>query len=1041
MSGLCFLTPAKKMVLLRAAGRVHHYPLYRRLASQLSANHILRNSPSEKQKQHVAYVHTSPKTSAGSLRPGQSKDFLQASQVRKKFLDHFQGLNDHVFVPSSSVIPYGDPTLLFTNAGMNQFKDIFQGTIHPDMVQNCYRRVVNSQKCIRVGGKHNDLDDVGKDTTHHTFFEMLGNWSFGDFFKKEACTMALDLLTSVYGLPLENLYFTYFKGNSELQLGADEATRQIWLDLGVPEDRVLPFGMADNFWEMGAVGPCGPCTEIHFDRHGNRNASHLVNLGDPDVLEIWNLVFMQFYRNEAGSLHDLPKHHVDTGMGLERLVSILQGVPSSYDTDLFQPLIKRLEETCPVRPYQGLLGEKDQDHIDTAYRAVADHARMLTVAIADGCRPDSQKRGYVIKRVIRRAVRYATEKLQAPPGALGSLVHLVVISLGNTYPELEEDPVYIADVINNEEEQFLTTLKKGEKYLKKAITELSSQTVLPGDIAWKMYDAYGFPLDLTTLIADENGLGVDIEGFEKSRLESKEITSRGGIKNQQNLSNIKLETTDISHLHELSVKDTDDSYKYNYQHHRRGKYTFPRIHAHILALKTPKGFVECAASGEECAIILDRTTFYAEQGGQQWDEGSFVSADDEELMFSVYDVQSYGGYVLHLGTTAETVSIGDHVTLYVNEERREKLMRNHTGTHILNFALRQVLGHIEQKGSSVAPDRFRFDFNAEKSISDRQLQQISSIANNLISNSLPVHQESIPLQKALTIEGLRTMTGETYPDPVTVVCIGHQDGQLNGDMTKLGMETSLELCGGTHVKNTGHIRRLVIVSEKLVSKGVRRLTVVTSNDVMLADYTSNKFLQRLSQLETEVYNVSTSNNPEMRDDVIASLESLVEDLEGAHIDLWKKREMNRRVADMQNKLKKADKLNKKSVIKQVAKRLHEEFREKKSEVCLVGVTGDSIDNKVLLKVQQSLEDEFGSTPLMLLSTDKEKAYCICRVPQELVSRGLHASQWMDSVMGEMEGKGFGSETFARGRGLAPSSLEECAKKARSYVVQRLEEDT
>ncbi|XP_041475729.1 alanine--tRNA ligase, cytoplasmic-like [Lytechinus variegatus] len=1041
MSGLCAFTPARKMAALRAAGTVHHYQRYYRLATQLSAKHFLRCTSLDDQKP-IAKVHTSPRTSAGLLRPGQSREFLPAGEVRKMFLDYFQGPNDHVFVPSSSVIPYGDPTLLFTNAGMNQFKDIFQGTIRPDMVQNCYRRVVNSQKCIRVGGKHNDLDDVGKDITHHTFFEMLGNWSFGDFFKKEACTMALDLLTSVYRLPIENLYFTYFKGHNELQLEADEATRQIWLDLGVPKDRVLPFGLADNFWEMGAVGPCGPCTEIHFDRHGNRNASHLVNSGDPDVLEIWNLVFMQFYRNEAGSLYNLPKHHVDTGMGLERLVSILQGVPSSYDTDLFQPLIKTLEEKCPVRPYQGLFGEKDQDHVDTAYRAVSDHVRMLTVAIADGCRPDSQKRGYVIKRVIRRAVRYATEKLQASSGTLGSLVPLVVNSLGNTFPELEENPGYIADVLNREEEQFLTTLRKGEKYLKKAITELGAHEVLPGDVAWKMYDAYGFPLDLTTLIANENGLGVDIEGFEKSRMESKEITSKGGIKNEQLLSNNKLETTDISHLQEQSVKDTDDSYKYNYQHLKHGKYTFPLIHSHILALKTPEGFVESIQSGQECGIILDRTTFYAEQGGQQWDQGSFVSAHDEELMFSVYDVQSYGGYILHLGTTAEAVSVGDHVTLYVNEDRREKLMRNHTATHILNFALRQVLGHVEQKGSMVAPDRFRFDFNTEKSISDRKLQQISSIANNLISESLPVHRESIPLQKALGLEGLRTMTGETYPDPVTVVSIGHHDGQLIGDMNAVGMETSLELCGGTHVQNTGHIRRLVIVSEKLVSKGVRRLTVVTSNDVMLADYTSNKFLQRLGQLETEIHNVWTSNNPESRDSVMESLETFMHDVEGAHIDLWKKREMNRRVADMQNKLKKADKLNKKSVIRQVSARLNEEFRHgNTNQSCLVGMAGDSIDNKVLLKIQQSLEDDFGSTPVMLFSTDKEKAYCICKVPQEFVSRGLHASQWMDFVMSEIKGKGFGTETFARGRGLASYSLEECSEKARQYVVQRLEEDT
>ncbi|XP_071510623.1 alanine--tRNA ligase, cytoplasmic-like [Diadema antillarum] len=1007
--------------------------------SSISAAHVSGHNARDKWKRRTSNLYTSTKTFQSRWRPSQSAEALTSSQVRKTFLDYFQGPNDHVFVPSSSVVPHGDPTLLFTNAGMNQFKDIFQGTIHPDMVQNCYRRVVNSQKCIRVGGKHNDLDDVGKDHTHHTFFEMLGNWSFGDFFKKEACTMAMDLLTNVYGLPVENLYFTYFQGDGQLQVPIDMETREIWLELGVPKERVLPFGLTDNFWEMGAVGPCGPCSEIHFDRRGNRDAGHLVNQDNPDVVEIWNLVFMQFYRDETGSLHGLPKHHVDTGMGLERLVSIMQGVESNYDTDLFRPLIQKLEEQCPVRPYQGFVGEKDSDHVDTAYRAVADHVRMLTVAIADGCRPDSQKRGYVIKRVIRRAVRYATEKLKAKPGTLGSLVPLVVQSLGNTYPELEENPQYISDLLDKEEQQFLSTLRKGEKYLKKALTTLNSSQILPGDIAWRMYDAYGFPVDLTTLIANEHGLTVDLDGFEECRLKSREITSRGGVKNIQVSGEISLDTSDLGHLQTASVRATDDTYKYNYHHKEHGRYVFPHIHAHILALKTADGFVERVSSGEVCGIILDRTSFYAEQGGQEWDEGCFMSADDEELVFTVSNVQSHGGYVLHLGTSVENLAIGDHVSLYINEERREALMKNHTGTHLLNFALRYVLGNTEQKGSLVAPDRFRFDFSAEGSLSDSQLQQISSIANDLIAAALPVHREAVPLATAQGLAGVRSVAGETYPDPVTILSVGTQVRHLDEGDETLGLENSAELCGGTHVENTSHIRRLVIVSEKAVSKGVRRLTVVTDNDLTSADYAANKYHQQLSLLETQVQVVSTPESLLTKEQLAQSVDNFVGELEGARFDVWKKREMLRRVEVLQASLKKASKLGKKVLAKEVADRLHSQFNAKESatQKCLVEYAGDGIDNTVLLKVQQALLAELPDTPLLLLSSEKEKVFCVCYVPECLVHTGLQANEWLNHVLPSISGKGFGSETFARGRGVTGASPDHCVSSARDYALQRL----
>uniref|UniRef100_A0A915LZP4 alanine--tRNA ligase n=1 Tax=Meloidogyne javanica TaxID=6303 RepID=A0A915LZP4_MELJA len=449
------------------------------------------------------------------------KIIYTANDVRQAFIDFFVD-KQHSYHHSSSVIPYDDPTLLFTNAGMNQFKPIFQETVDPNSDLAKLKRAVNTQKCIRAGGKHNDLDDVGKDVYHHTFFEMLGNWSFGDYFKKEICTWAWEFLTNWLQIPPERLYVSYFGGDSSAGLDADEECKEIWLSLGVNPNHLLPFGMKDNFWEMGDTGPCGPCSEIHYDRIGNRDASSLVNADDPMVVEIWNLVFIQFNREEGGLLKSLPNKHIDCGLGLERLVAVVQNKISNYDTDLFTPLFHAIHESTGIREYEGKVGTEDIDGIDIAYRVVSDHIRTLTIALADGGVPDSTGRGYVLRRILRRGVRYATEKLNAKPGFFASLV-----PVGKTFPELKKDPSSITELINEEEAQFLKTLRRGQILFEKAVKTLpvGSKTI-SGQIAWRLYDTHGFPIDLTSLLAEEKGLSVDFIDYEECRKKATELSSK-----------------------------------------------------------------------------------------------------------------------------------------------------------------------------------------------------------------------------------------------------------------------------------------------------------------------------------------------------------------------------------------------------------------------------------------------------------------------------------------------------------------------------------
>ncbi|CAI9616609.1 unnamed protein product [Staurois parvus] len=811
---------------------------------------------------------------------------LSASAIREKFIDFFKQ-NAHTYVHSSAVVPLDDPTLLFANAGMNQFKPIFLNTIDPSHPMAKLNRAANTQKCIRAGGKHNDLDDVGKDVYHHTFFEMLGSWSFGDYFKELACKMALDLLTKEFGIDIDRLYVTYFGGNEAAGLEPDLECKQIWFNLGLPEERILPGSMKDNFWEMGDTGPCGPCSEMHFDRIGGRDAAHLVNMDDPNVLEIWNLVFIQFNRESDGSLKPLPKKSIDTGMGLERLVSVLQNKMSNYDTDLFIPYFEAIQKGTGARPYSGKVGVEDEDGIDMAYRVLADHARTITVALADGGRPDNTGRGYVLRRILRRAVRYAHEKLNASKGFFATLVDVVVQSLGVAFPELRKDPDMVKDIINEEETQFLKTLNRGRRILDRKIQSLGENKVIPGDTAWLLYDTYGFPVDLTGLIAEERGLKVDMESFEDER-KAAQLKSQGKGAGDEDL--LMLDIYAIEELHSRGLEPTDDSLKYNYSSSSEGVYDFGSVVGTVKAIRREKTFVDEVSTGQECGVVLDKTCFYAEQGGQTYDEGYMVREDDsseDKTEFTVRNTQVRGGYVLHIGTVYGTLKVGDCVHLYIDEPRRRPIMSNHTATHILNFALRSVLGEADQRGSLVAPDRLRFDFTAKGALTTREIHQAEEIAEKLIRENKTVYALDCPLAAAKAIQGLRAVFDETYPDPVRVVSVGIPVEDLLADPSgPAGSVASVEFCGGTHLRNSGHAGTFVIVTEEAIAKGIRRIVAVTGAEAQKAVRRQEALKAALSQLEAKVKQQTSPNK-----DVQKEIADLSETLATAVISQWQKDEL------------------------------------------------------------------------------------------------------------------------------------------------------
>ncbi|XP_066569590.1 alanine--tRNA ligase, cytoplasmic [Amia ocellicauda] len=959
---------------------------------------------------------------------------LTAVQIREKFIDYFRR-HEHQYVHSSATIPLDDPTLLFANAGMNQFKPIFLNTIDPSHPMARLRRAANTQKCIRAGGKHNDLDDVGKDVYHHTFFEMLGSWSFGDYFKHLACEMALELLTKEFGIPIERLYVTYFGGHEEAGLEPDLECKQIWLDLGMDESRILPGSMKDNFWEMGDTGPCGPCSEIHFDRIGGRDAAHLVNMDDPNVLEIWNLVFIQFNRESETELKPLPKKSIDTGMGLERLVSVLQNKMSNYDTDLFVPYFEAIQKGTGARPYSGKVGAEDVDGIDMAYRVLADHARTITIALSDGGRPDNTGRGYVLRRILRRAVRYSHEKLGASRGFFASLVDVVVESLGDAFPELRKDPDMVKDVINEEEVQFLKTLTRGRRILDRKIQSLGESKIIPGDTAWLLYDTYGFPLDLTVLIAEERGMTIDLESFEEEK-KAAQLKSQGRGAGDED--HIMLDIYAIEELRNKGIAATDDSPKYGYSSDSSGNYVYEPAVGTVQALRRERQFVEEATTGQECGVLLDRTSFYAEQGGQTFDEGYLLREDDsaeDKMEFTVKNVQVRGGYVLHVGTVYGSLRVGDRVTLQVDEPRRRLIMSNHTATHILNFSLRGVLGEADQRGSLVAPDRLRFDFTAKGAMSTDEVHRVEDIANVLISDAKPVYAMEAPLAAAKAIQGLRAVFDETYPDPVRVVSIGLPVPDLLADPSSpAGSLTSIEFCGGTHLQNSGHAAPFVIVSEEAIAKGIRRIVAVTGPEAQKAQRKADSLRQSLSALGAKVKGQTTPNK-----DVQKEIADMTEALGVAVISQWQKDEMREELKGLKKTMDDLDRASKADVQKRVLDKTKQLIESSPNQPLLVLEMESGASAKALNESLKLLKTQSPQTAAMLFAVDNEagKIICLCQVPKEVASRGLKASEWVQELCPLLDGKGGGKDMSAQATGRNTQCLQEALQLANDFANLKL----
>ncbi|WP_244825599.1 alanine--tRNA ligase [Carboxylicivirga linearis] len=698
---------------------------------------------------------------------------MTASEIRKSYWEFFRS-KQHKIVPSAPMVVKNDPTLMFTNAGMNQFKDIFLGNNNP-----VAPRVANSQKCLRVSGKHNDLEEVGHDTYHHTMFEMLGNWSFGDYFKKEVIDWAWEYLTEVLKIDKDRLYVTVFEGNKEDNVDRDNEAADNWKKW-IAEDRIINGNKKDNFWEMGDTGPCGPCSEIHIDMRPDEerakvDGKSLVNQDHPQVIEIWNLVFIQFNRKANGELVPLPKKHVDTGMGFERLCRALQGKTSNYDTDIFQPILNKIAELTGF-------SYGNTEEVDIAMRVVADHVRTIAFSITDGQLPSNNKAGYVIRRILRRAVRYSYTFLNAKEAFMYQLIDALIETMGDAYPELEAQKTLVGKVIKEEEESFLRTLSTGISMLDKIIADTKSKNfnVVHGAVAFELYDTFGFPLDLTELILKENDLVVNREEFQ-AEMEKQKQRARNAT---------AIETDDWQILQQ---DDREEFIGYDY------------LETEIFITRYRK---IKAKNKELYQLVFNITPFYAESGGQVGDTG-YIQQGDEKI--SIIDTKKENNLIVHL-TKKLPQNLNGNFKAVVNTVSRQNTANNHTATHLLHHALREVLGdHVEQKGSLVHPEYLRFDFAHFQKLTNEELDKVSSIVNSKIRQNIGLEENrEIPYPKALEM-GAMALFGEKYGDLVRTI----------------KFNDSVELCGGTHVQATGEIGIFRIISESSIAAGIRRIEAVT----------------------------------------------------------------------------------------------------------------------------------------------------------------------------------------------------------------------
>ncbi len=868
---------------------------------------------------------------------------MTSAQLRQSFLDFFRS-KDHRIVPSAPVVPQNDPTLLFTNAGMNQFKDVFLGTGKAP-----YPRVADSQKCIRVSGKHNDLEEVGRDTYHHTFFEMLGNWSFGDYFKAEAIEWAWELLTEVWKLPKERLYATVFAGDEADGVPRDDEAAEYWRRrTDIDPTHIMQFGKKDNFWEMGDTGPCGPCSEIHIDRGPEfcdvKTPGHVcgVNAGCARFIELWNLVFIQYNRDQNGRLHQLPAKHVDTGAGFERLLSVIQGKRSNYDTDLFAPILAQISEITG-KPYSE--GEEG-----VAFRVIADHVRALSFAVADGAVPGNEGRGYVLRRILRRAARFGRLLDMHEPFIYRLLDSLVAV-MGDAYPEIRRRRDYIQRVIRSEEESFGRTLDRGIELFEEKAAEVmqSGGTVFPGRDAFLLHDTYGFPLDLTQLMAQEKGLTVDTEAFDREMEKQRDRSARARDVRYQSIA------VDESTAATQFVGYTED-----------------RTEAEVVLY-------------EDGRLVLDRTPFYAESGGQVGDTGVIRG---EGFEFVVEDTKRIGEHIVHLGRLAvgSAPRRGDRVEAVIDVERRRATERNHTVTHLLHKALRSIVGdHIHQAGSLVHPDYMRFDFTHFERLGDA-LPQIEAEVNAQIRADRAVRWKILPLEEAKAA-GAVALFGEKYGETVRMVEV---DGY------------SRELCGGTHVRATGEIGLFVITAESSVAAGVRRVECLTGRRAF------EHLRARAAAAEAAAQTIGCPV-----EELPKRLQALLAERKALEAELRQRKE-----ADS------------KDIIGRLLSRVR-----RVGDIQLVAelVEAESVDE--LRRMGDLLRDGLKSGVGILAAKTGDKGAFVCIVTQDLIARGLKAGEIVKKVAAPAGGSGGGAPHMAAAGAKQVDRLADALAQAEQIIAE------
>ena len=871
---------------------------------------------------------------------------MESNKIRQAFLDFFKS-KEHTIVPSAPMVVKNDPTLMFTNAGMNQFKDIFLGN-SPRVTP----RAADTQKCLRVSGKHNDLEEVGHDTYHHTMFEMLGNWSFGDYFKKEAISWAWELLTEVYGLDKSRMYATVFEGSESDGVPFDQEAYDFWKQY-LPEDHIIRGNKHDNFWEMGETGPCGPCSEIHFDLRDEADIAKvpgrdMVNAGHHLVIEIWNLVFMQFNRKANGELEPLPAKHVDTGMGFERLCMILQGKKSNYDTDVFQPTISRLAAMADKK-----YGEDEK--CDIAMRVIADHLRAIAFSIADGQLPANAKAGYVIRRILRRAVRYGYTYLGFNEPTLCKLVAGLAEQMGHQFPELRQQQTLIERVIEEEEASFLRTLATGINLLDRVIAKVGKGGQIAGKDAFELYDTFGFPIDLTELIAREQGVGVDLEGFEQE-LQAQKARSRNAA------------AQDIDDWQELKPIEKCEFIGYD-------TLTAP-IHIARYRRVTSKGKTTYQ-------LVFDQTPFYGNSGGQIGDTG-YIESQGEKIQ--IVATEKENGLIIHV-VTALPENLEAEFTAVVDPEKRQAAANNHTATHLLDQALRKVLGtHVEQKGSMVTPQSLRFDFSHFQKVTAEQLREVERLVNMAIRSNYPLEENREASMEEANAMGAIALFGEKYGDKVRVVKFGE----------------SVELCGGTHTSATGTIGLFKIISESAISAGVRRIEAVTSA----------RAEEMLYSLEDQIHGLAELvNNPKVEvaiKKILENNESLQKEIEQLH----------------------------KEQIDAIVEKI---LSERKSDEAFVIARQVPYASTMIKDLAYTLRSRVGDIVMVLGSVSDNKPMLAVMLGDDMVAKGVDAGAVVREAAKLINGGGGGQKFFATAGGKNPDGLQAAIDKAVEIIMAKINE--